>query len=201
MALDIWIWATAGVTAAFSITFVWMIYYFIVPIRGSFARHVVRAKREKKPIFFLDAGKFFRCVVGDDQIGQEKGQVMRANNGMDVIKMSPTGGLKYCESVMVGIGEDFRSIIANTAIMELMETINEKDWTTDQIDELLTKVIDTFKNDLGIVDPLKKAKLDLDRDLEKINKHYDKQKEDLIRMNEPVGVQHGQGDNEETGED
>ena len=63
--------------AAFVIMFVFMIVWFIWPANTSPARHFIKARREKKPVFILDAGKFFKCVVGEHKVGDEKAEVWR----------------------------------------------------------------------------------------------------------------------------
>lgn len=176
MALNIWIWVTAGLTAAFSIVFVWMILYFLVPMKNSPGRHFVKAKREKKPIVFLDAGKYWKCVIGKDKVGEEKAQVIRS--GQNIIKGSQ--GLKYCEGVMVGVAEDFRSLLVNIGIIDLMEIINKKGWDPKAVQERLTEIADNLKKDLGFTDEIKKLDDELKEDIKAINVKYGNERAEII---------------------
>lgn len=169
--LPIWIFIVAGLVAAFVIIFVWMIYHFIWPMRNSFARHIVKAKREGKPVLFLDAGKFFRCLIPDTKVGEEKAQIYRS--GQDVIKAGSVGGMKYCEGVLMGVGEEFRSLIANVAIIDLMEMLKRKEWDQEEVNKLLKQLSEDLRIELGYVDG---GKIIQDRYKEKvaqINARYD----------------------------
>jgi hypothetical protein len=175
--MNIWIWVTAGVVSAFSIVFVWMIFYFLVPMKNSPARHFVKAKRDKKPIFLLDAGKIWRCVVGDQKIGSEKAQIFR--HGQDIIKGDQ--GLKYCEGVMIGVAEDFRSLLVNVGIVDLMDMINKKDWEPSEIQERLNKIAENLKKDLGFTDEFQALEADYNRDIKAINDKFGYERAGLIK--------------------
>ena len=153
-ALNPLVWVVAIMVAVFSILFVFMLVWFIIPARGSPAKHFIKGKREKKPVFFLDAGKFFKCVVGDQKVGKEKAQVWR--NGQDIIKGGQ--GMKFCESVLMGVGEDFRSLTVNVGIVDLMELIEAKGWNAEEVKTKLKSLEDQLKKDLGLTDELKALK-------------------------------------------
>lgn len=169
--LPIWIFIVAGVIAVFVIIFVWMIYHFIWPMRNSFARHIVKAKREGKPVLFLDGGKFFRCLIPDTKVGDEKAQIYRA--GQDVIKAGSVGGMKYCEGVLMGVGEEFRSLIANVAVIDLMDMLKRKDWDGDEVNKLLKKLSEDLRIELGYVDGGKILQDRYSEKLNEINARYD----------------------------
>lgn len=177
MALNIWIWVTAIVVAMFSIVFVWMIMYFLIPMKNSPARHFVKAKRDKKPIVLLDAGKYWRCVIGKDKVGEEKAQIIRS--GQDVIKGSQ--GLKFCEGVMLGVAEDFRSLLVNIGIIDLMEMINKKGWNQKDVQERLTTIADNIKKDLGFTDEIQELDNNLKEDIKEINVKYGNERADILR--------------------
>lgn len=172
MAIDILTWVFAGGFAAVAIAFVYVIVAFIVPMRSTPAKHFVKAKREKRHVIILDAGKHFRFVVGDDKVGQEKNQVIRT--GEDMIKVPNVGGLKYTEgNILMGIGEDFRNMITNTAIMDLMEALNRKGWDTEKVEALLTDLAANLKIDLGYVNGGEKIREQYEEDVAQINAQYD----------------------------
>lgn len=169
--LPIWIFIVAGLVAAFVIIFVWMIYHFIWPMRNSFARHIVKAKRENKPVLFLDGGKFFRCIVPETKVGDEKAQIYRS--GQDVIKAGSVGGMKYCEGVLMGVGEEFRSLIANVAIIDLMDMLKKKDWDSEEVNRLLKKLSEDLRIELGYVDGGKILQERYKDRVAEINSRYD----------------------------
>lgn len=172
MAIDILTWIFAGGFAACAITVVYLIIAYIYPMFTSPGKYFMRAKKEKKPIVILDTGKYFRFVVGDDKIGEEKNQVIR--KGTDVVKIPNVGGLKYAEgNVLMGIGEDFRSMITNVAIMDLMGELNRKGWDADLINSLLKDLISNLKIDLGYVDGIENLREQLEEDTAQINARYD----------------------------
>lgn len=171
------VWVVAILVAAFAIMFVFLLVWFIIPARGSPARHFIKGKREKKPVFFLDAGKFFKCVVGDHPVGKEKAQVWR--NGQDIIKGGQ--GMKYCEGVLTGVGEDFRSLTVNVGIIDLMELIEAKGWKTDEVEQKLKSLEDQLKKDLGLTDELKDIKDKYEKDQTEINAKYDAERDELIK--------------------
>jgi len=170
------VWVLAIMIAAFSIVIVWIIMYFLLPMKNSPARHVVKAKRDRKPVFFLDDGKFFRCIVGDHPVGEEKAQVFR--HGQDIVKGGE--GMKYCEGVLMGIGEDFRSLTVNVGIIDLMEMIETKGWDAAEVKEKLEKLAEQLKSDLGLRDELKDAKAKHQKDQEEINADFDSRRAELI---------------------
>lgn len=169
-------WVVAILVAAFSIMFVFILVWFIIPAKNSPARHFIKAKREKKPVFFLDAGKFFKGVVCDHKVGEEKAQVFR--HGQDIIKGGE--GMKYCEGVLMGIGEDFRSLTANVAIIDLMEMIEAKGWDSNTVSEKLKKLESQLKDDLGLKDELKARTDKHHKDLAEINAKFDARRDELV---------------------
>jgi len=174
------VWILAIMIAAFSIVIVWIIMYFLLPMKNSPARHIVKAKRERKPAFFLDDGKFFRCVVGDHQVGEEKAQVFR--HGQDIVKGGE--GMKYCEGVLMGIGEDFRSLTVNVGIIDLMELIETKGWDADEVKSKLEKLADKLKEDLGLKDELKDVNEKYAKERAEVNAEYDNRRNTLIEQHE-----------------
>ena len=172
MALDILTWIFAGAFAACAVMVVWLIMGFIWPMKTSPAKYFVKAKKERKPLVVVDTGKFFRFVVGDEKIGQEKNQVIR--QGLDLIKVPNVGGMKYAEgNVLMGVAEDFRSMVTNVAIMDLMQDINRRGWDTAKVNNLLEELTTNLKIDLGYVDGGEKIREQYSEDVATINAHYD----------------------------
>lgn len=184
MALDILTWIFAGGFAMCAILVVWLILGYIWPLRNSPGKYFVKAKKERKPIIIADTGKFFRFIVGDEKVGEEKNQVIR--QGMDLIKIANTGGLKYAEgNVLMGVAEDFRSLVVNVGIMDLMEAINRKGWDMDKVNELLTELTKNIKIDLGYVDGGQEIREEYEKDIAEINAHYDAAIQQLQREVNP----------------
>lgn len=190
MALDILTWIFAGGFAACAIIVVYLILGIIWPVYTSPGKYFMRAKKGRKPIIITDTGKYFRFVVGDEKIGQEKNQVIRC--GTDMIKIPNVGGLKYSEgNVLMGVAEDFRAMVTNVAVIDLMEAINRKGWDMDKVNELLTELTTNLKIDLGYVDGGEKIREKYEEDIAVINSHYDAAVE---RIKAPVNPEdHGAG--------
>lgn len=180
---DLWFWLFIISVSAFSIVFVWIILHFINPMKNSFARHIVKARRENKPVAILDAGKYFKVIVGEKKVGQEEFQIIR--DGINVVKAGNVGGMKYCEGVLMGVGEDFRSLIANVAIVDLMELVEAKDWNPEEIKARLNKLEEYLKRDLGFTDDVKDVKQTFIRRVAEINARYNAQIEQVIRASYP----------------
>jgi len=152
---DIFMWTTAGSVAMFSIVIVYLITHFITPMRNSPAKYFVKAKREGKPLVILDAGKYFKFVVGDKKSGEEKAEIIRDYRGVDVVKAGNIGGMKFGEGVMMGVGEDFRALVGNLACIDLMEMIEAKGWDTAEVKKKLEMIEDNLRKDLGYKDEVK----------------------------------------------
>ena len=162
------VWVLAIMTAAFVIMFVWIILHFIWPMATSPGKHFVKARRDKKPVFILDDGPIYRIVIGHDK-AEKNSEILRAGEGSDVIRKGP-GSLKYCEGVLMGVGENFRSFLANLAIIDLIEIMNEKGWNVEEVKTRIEKLQDHLKKDLGLTDKfddLKKEKAEAIDKLEK----------------------------------
>lgn len=175
-ALHPMVWVLALMIAAFSIVLVFLIMYFIVPMKNSPGKYFVKAKREKKPVIFLDAGKFWRCVVCEQKVGEEKAQIFR--NGQDIIKGGQ--GMKYCEGVLVGVAEDFRSLLVNIGLIDLMDGINKKKWEPTELEDKLKIITENLKRDLGFTDDIKTLEEKLTADVVDIRADYDAKREKII---------------------
>jgi len=155
MATDIFMWTTFGSVAGFSIFTVYLIMHFISPIRNSPAKYFVKAKRENRPLVILDAGKYWKFVVGDKKSGEEKAEIIRDYRGTDIVKSGNIGGMKYGEGVLMGVGEDFRALVGNLGCIDLMEMIESKGWDTEEVKKKLETIEDNLKKDLGYKDEVK----------------------------------------------
>ena len=178
-----WItWVLAGGFAAVVVALVVVIIMFVNPVRNSPARHIVKAKREGKPVMWLDCGAFFSCVVGEDKniksVG-EKADMVRVSNGF--VRKTPKA-LKYCEGVLMGFGEDFRSMVANVAIMELIEAITRKGWSDEEINIKLLAVIDKLKKDLSLGDARGELTKQHEKRLRDIDDSFNKKRAELIEI-------------------
>jgi hypothetical protein len=177
--VEIITWAFAGAFAASAIVVVYLIMQYIRPMAASPGKYFVKAKREKKPIFILDDGPIYRIVIGTDKQSKNT-EILRAGEEKDVIKKGP-GSLKYCEGVLMGIGENFRSFLANIAILDLMEIINEKEWTFDDIKLRLDKLVDVLKQDMGLTDEFKELRLKYEKEIEAIDMTFNEKRHRLLK--------------------
>jgi hypothetical protein len=195
-----WItWVLAAGFAAVVVALVVVIITFVNPVRNSPARHIVKAKREGKPVMWLDCGAFFSCVIGEDKNNKsvgEKADMIRTSNG-GFVRKTPKA-LKYCEGVLMGFGEDFRSMVANVAIMELIEAITRKEWSDEEINKKLLAVIDKLKSDLNMGDARGELTKQYEKRIRDIDDDYNKKRAELIEVYEveatevkQEGVTHG----------
>lgn len=172
--VDILVWALAGGVAACSVIIVFLIVQYIRPMAASPGKYFVKAKRERKPVFILDDGPIYRIVIGHDKQSKNT-EILRAGEEKDVIKKGP-GSLKYCEGVLMGVGENFRSFLANVAILDLMEIINEKEWTPEEVEKRLDKMMDVLKKDMGMTDEFKSLRESHEKKVAGINQKFDSQR-------------------------
>lgn len=189
--IGIWPFITAAVVAIFSIALVWILLAIVVPARNSPAKYFIRAKRDKKPVFFLDAGKYFRCVVGRDKVGTGAAEVHKIENGPDIIKGGQ--GLKYCEGILMGVAEDFRSLCTNIGIIDLMEMITAKNWNPEEVTKRLEEISEKLKGDLGIKDEIKELDDLHAAQLEELDGHYREQRDKIITDHQIVEEPHEPG--------
>ncbi|MCX6817727.1 MAG: hypothetical protein NTU57_02625 [Candidatus Aenigmarchaeota archaeon] len=192
--INIWMWITFIVVAVFSVLFVIVIMYFILPMRSSPAKHFVKAKRENRPVFFLDAGKYFRCVVGKDKNNEGPADIYRSAKGRDYIKGGL--GLKYCEGVLVGVAEDFRSLTTNIGVIDLMEMIVAKKWDPEEAKKKLDEISKHLKEDLGIKDEF----MDLDEKnkaaLKEVTEKFDALREKILKEHAVKAVEKTEEDHD-----
>ena len=188
--LPIWIWITAIVTATYTIFVVWLIMWFVWPAKSSFAKYIIKAKREGKPVVILDAGKKWKVIIGDTKVGKEKHEIIRS--GDDIVKMSSLG-MKYAEGgVLLGVGEDFRSLVANVCILDLMEMVDKKGWNEEEIKKRLDDISEGLKKDLGYVDELQLLREKHAKDSKTVNEEFDKLRMEILK-GYPSGDPQGQG--------
>lgn len=202
MAIDLLTWTFAGAFAACAIAVVYLVMAYIRPIMTSPGKYFVKAKKDRKPLVIADSGKFFRFILGDDKIGQERNQVI-TNGVTDMIKIPPTGGMKFAEGgILMGIADDFRSTVVNVAILNLMQEINRKGWDMDKVNQLLTDLTNNLKIDLGYVDGGETIRERYERDIAQINAHYDAAIKRVRKVNpEDQGPVQGDGVNIESTEE
>lgn len=184
--VDILVWALAGGLAACSVIIVFLIVQYIRPMAASPGKYFVKAKREKKPIFILDDGPIYRIVIGHDKQSKNT-EILRAGDEKDIIKKGP-GSLKYCEGVLMGVGENFRSFLANVAILDLMEVINEKGWEPGELKKRLDKMMDVLKKDMGLTDEFKELRERHEKTIAGINLKFDSQRNSALEKYSVAGA-------------
>ncbi len=177
--MDILTWILAGAVAALSIFIAFLILQYIRPMASSPGKYFVKAKRERKPVFILDDGPIYRIVIGTDK-QTKSSEILRAGEEKDIIKKGP-GSLKYCEGVLMGVGENFRSFLANIAILDLMEIINEKDWDFADVKERIDKITDTLKREMGLTDEFKELRLKYEKKVDLLHTTFNQRRMELIK--------------------
>jgi hypothetical protein len=128
----------------------------------------------------MDVGKYFRCVIGEEKQSSASTEVYRDKLGKNIIKGGQ--GMKYCEGVLMGIAEDFRSLTVNIGILDLLEGIVAKKWDAKEIEERLEKLSEKLKGDLGIKDEFKELEDVKKAALEKLVKDFDSQRAEIIKL-------------------
>ena len=88
--------------------------------------------------------------------------------------------MKYCQGVLMGVGEDFRSLTSNVGIIDLMELIDAKDWDSAEVDKKLKDLEGQLKKDLGLTDELMDEKEKSDKEQLETNAKYDAERDELI---------------------
>ena len=170
-----------------AIVVVYLIVKYISPMQSSCAKHFVKAKRENKPIVILDAGKYYKVIVGDKKVDADDSiQIIRGEKGRDFVKTGNVGGMKYCGGILMGIGEDFRSLVANLAVIDLMEMIEKKKWDSEEVKRRLDEISHGLKRDLGYIDDAKVINERFKETVTAINAEYDLKRSEILKT---LGVQ------------
>lgn len=141
--------ATTGV---FLFMMVYFLLFWVQPARTSPARHIIKAKRKKKPVCLLDNGASWVMVTAE----REEDGFLVDNFGIPIF--TTPNSLKYCEGVRIGVGENNRSILVNPHIVKFLKACKEEKLTARQIRELIRSLEDTLypkkEGDYGQTKPL-----------------------------------------------
>ena len=137
---DLIVWVLLGAVAALAVSLVFIIVWFVLPMKNSPGKFFLRAKRNKKPVCFLDNGSHWLVAVGESE--EEEGFI-RDKNG-NVIAVSPNS-LKYCHGVLVGVGENYRSMLVNPAIAGIIQMAVEKKLKIPDIQEAMRSLEEKIK--------------------------------------------------------
>jgi len=179
---DPFFWMFIATLCAMAILTVFLIVKYISPMQSSCAKHFVKAKRENKPVVILDAGKYWKVIVGDKKITEDdSGQTIRGEKGKDFVKTGNVGGMKFCGGILMGIGEDFRSLVANIGIIDLMEMIDKKGWDTEEVKKRLNEISEGLKKDLGYMDDGKMVNERFKQQVTNINNEYDLKRAEILK--------------------
>lgn len=128
------IWILIGVIAIMGVVMMIMFMYYIAPIKNSPARHFIKARKKKMPVIILDCGNYFKAIVAKKH---EDGYIRGPN---DEAIFETANALKGFEGVMLGIGEDYRKVIATAGAVQMLESVNKKNWNQKSMDKLLQKI-------------------------------------------------------------
>lgn len=121
--------------AIFSIVIALLLMLFVMPTIKSPGHLFIKAKKRKAPVVFLDNGSHWIGAVGQ---GPVKEGFIRDDYG-NVITVSPNS-LKYCQGVMIGVGENHRSMIVNPAIVSLIKLCKDNKLTSPEVDRIVKEI-------------------------------------------------------------
>lgn len=120
--------------AGFSIVIVLIILLYIQPVRNSPAKFFVDAKKNKKNVYFLDDGSRYIITTGkavDESVGvDEQG---------NAIIISPNS-MKYCMGILMGVGENYRSILTNATTADFVEFAMKNKWDMDKVKDYIANI-------------------------------------------------------------
>lgn len=129
------IFLIGGIVAGFSLTIVFLIMYFIKPALDTPARFFIEARRKKKPVYILDAGKMWKFVV------PEYVDMKYAKKGNEIIFRGDTNAEKMAYGgVLVGVGENERSLLVAGNTAEMIARLKEKGVDADKLKEILDEI-------------------------------------------------------------
>lgn len=123
-----------GPIATFSVLIVWLIMAFIWPARNSPAWTLIRAKKKRQPVVFLDKGAFWTVSVGKNE-----GPGFIEDEDGSMISVVPNS-MKMCMGVRMAVGEFNRSITASPTIMRMIELAKEQNIKAKEIKEAVEKL-------------------------------------------------------------
>jgi len=139
--MDILIWLIIALVCGFVIVFAFLFIQIIKPTLNSPARFFMEAKRKNKPVCILDNGSHWTVVVGEKQ---ESDGIIKDKFDNTII-VTPNS-MKYCMGVLVGVGENYRSIVVNPGIIEIISKLKEKGIYSDDVRNALEELENANKN-------------------------------------------------------
>lgn len=134
MALDILTWIGFGGMGAVSILAVYLIIAWVWPARNSAARHFIKGRRENKEVVALDDGSRWMWKVAE-----KRGQgVLIDDEGLPIF-VTPKS-LKWGGGVYFGVGEYFRSTLANISVVEFLCAAKAEGYDKAKLARLIEEV-------------------------------------------------------------
>lgn len=132
--MTILIFVAFGGMAALGIALVVVIMKYVQPLKNSPAKFFVKAKKEKKKVFIMDDGARFIIATGktiDDNMAVD-------DNG-NAILISPDS-IKYCMGVEMAIGENYRSIVTNAVVADIINFARKHNWDAKKIMDYIKRI-------------------------------------------------------------
>lgn len=123
-----------GVIGALAVVIVIIILVYILPMKNSPAKFFLKAKKEKKPVIFLDNGSHF--VVTTAKLVDENAAIDEQGNAIIV---SPDS-LKYCLGVLMGVGENYRSILTNAVTADFVGYAVKNKFDSKKLSEYIKNI-------------------------------------------------------------
>lgn len=127
-------WILIAVIAAMGAVMAIMFMYYIAPIKNSPARHFIKARKKRLPLIILDCGNYYKAILTKKH---EDGYIRGPNN--EIVFETPNA-LKSFEGIMLGIGEDYRKVIATAGAAQMCELVNKKKWDQKKMDSILQTI-------------------------------------------------------------
>ncbi len=140
--MDIITWIIVGVLGVFAVTTVILLMMFVMPTIKSPGRLFMEAKRKNKIVAFLDNGSHYIGTVCDRT--EAEGFIKDLSGNM--ITVSPNS-LKYCQGVMMGVGENHRSLLVNPDVVEMIDMATAKDIDVEKLKEAVDRLEKKLKQE------------------------------------------------------
>jgi len=141
MALDIMLWLGWGAFAAVTVLFVYIIFAWVWPARNSAARFFIRGRRENKEVVALDDGSRWIFKVAEKRAPG----MLIDDDGLPII-VTPKS-LKWGGGVYFGVGEFFRSTLAEITVVEFLARAKAEGYSKEKLARLI-KMVDNAMNKL-----------------------------------------------------
>jgi phage shock protein PspC (stress-responsive transcriptional regulator) len=132
-------WVFAIGFGAVVIILVYVLLAFVWPSRNSAARFFIKGRRENKEVVALDDGSRWIFKVAEKRAPG----LLIDDDGLPITVTSKS--LKWGGGVYFGVGEYFRSTIANITVVEFLARAKAEGYTQNKLNQLIKMVNDGMK--------------------------------------------------------